>query len=52
MVIERLPILDKMLEVNKQIANFKLSEGYSAETSGGIFCMVEKDKVKDFVAEH
>ena len=34
------------------ILYFRLVEGYSAETSGGIFCMIEKDKVKDFVREH
>ena len=27
-------------------------KGYSAETSGGIFCMIDPSKVKDFVREH
>ena len=27
-------------------------KGYSAETSGGIFCMIEPSKVNDFVKEH
>jgi selenide,water dikinase len=38
--------------INKHVLNFKLTEGYSAETSGGIFCMIEPSKVKDFVRDH
>lgn len=38
--------------INNNVLNFKLLEGYSAETSGGIFCMISRDKVKDFMKEH
>jgi len=31
--------------------DFKVMEGYSAETSGGIFAIIEEDKAKDFMAE-
>jgi len=31
--------------------DFKVTEGYSAETSGGIFTIIEADKAKDFMAE-
>jgi len=31
--------------------DFKLREGYSAETSGGILTMLDPAKAKDFVAE-
>lgn len=31
--------------------DFKVKEGYSAETSGGIFTMIAPDKVNDFIAE-
>jgi len=27
-------------------------QGFAAETSGGIFCMIEPSKVRDFVNEH
>lgn len=33
------------------LPDFKVMEGYSAETSGGILCMLPPDKAKDFVAE-
>jgi selenide,water dikinase len=38
--------------INNNVQNFKLLEGYSAETSGGILTMLEKSKVKDFINEH
>lgn len=31
---------------------YRLLQGFAAETSGGIFCMIEPFKVKDFVTEH
>jgi len=31
--------------------NFKLREGYSAETSGGILTMLDPTKARDFIAE-
>jgi GDP-D-mannose dehydratase len=40
-----------MAEINNKVLNFGLLTGYSAETSGGIFCMLKKDKVKDFINE-
>ena len=46
-----MPILDKMVDINNDVLNFKLLEGYSAETSGGILCMVEKNMAKDFIKE-
>lgn len=51
-MIHSLPIIDKMDVINNNILNFKLTSGYSAETSGGIFCMIEPSKVNDFVKEH
>jgi hypothetical protein len=41
-----------MEHINNNILNFKLTAGYSAETSGGIFAMISPDKVNDFVREH
>lgn len=37
--------------INEHIRDFKLTKGYSAETSGGILCMIKKEKLKDFMNE-
>lgn len=52
LVIHSLPIIDKMHIKFDQMHDFKVTQGWSAETSGGILCMVDKDKTKDFMAEH
>jgi len=52
MIIHTMPIIDKMDEVNQHVLNFKLTQGYSAETSGGLFVMMDPMRVKDFVKEH
>ena len=51
LVFHSLPIISRMLEKVEGMPDFKVSEGYSAETSGGILTMLEADKAKDFVAE-
>lgn len=51
LVIERLPVLAGMSKVIEGMPDFKLTQGYSAETSGGIMTMLEPAKAKDFVAE-
>ena len=51
-IIHSLPIIDKMDVINNNILNFRLIAGYSAETSGGILCMIDPSKVEDFVREH
>ena len=43
--IHSLPILHGMTDINSEVFNFKLTEGYSAETSGGLMIMVPPDKV-------
>ena len=51
-IIHTLPVLKGMYKLDKTKArNFKFEEGYSAETSGGLFICLEKEKVKDFVEE-
>ena len=49
--IEKLPILDGMEEINDKVFNFKLLEGYSAETSGGLFLMCPPDKANLFMED-
>uniref|UniRef100_A0A1X7VYW3 Uncharacterized protein n=1 Tax=Amphimedon queenslandica TaxID=400682 RepID=A0A1X7VYW3_AMPQE len=54
-VIHSLPILDHMDVVALKAAdnglNFKLREGFSAETSGGLVVILSKDQVKLFCKE-
>jgi selenide,water dikinase len=52
MIIHTLPLIDKMREVNDKILNFKLTDGYSAETSGGLFVMVDPTRVDGFIRDH
>jgi len=51
-IIERLPVLADIAQLDKKIVNFKLAEGFSAETSGGLLICLEKEKVKDFIDEY
>ncbi len=52
MIIHTLPLIDKMREVNDNILNFKLTEGYSAETSGGLLIMLDPTLVDGFIRDH
>ena len=52
MIIHTLPLIDKMQEVNDSILNFKLTAGYSAETSGGLFVMLDPTRVDGFIRDH
>lgn len=38
--------------INKEILNFKLLDGYSAETSGGLFIMLPPETAQDYIKEH
>ena len=51
LVIERLPILAGMHNKVDSMPDFKVTQGYSAETSGGIMTMINPTKASDFVAE-
>jgi len=46
MHITHLPIIDGMEKINDSVFNFRLTEGYSAETSGGLLMMIAPDKAK------
>jgi selenide, water dikinase len=52
LIIHSLPVIDKMHLKFDNMPNFRVTEGFSAETSGGILCMVDKQNAGDFVAEH
>lgn len=49
--IESLPVISNMADINSEVMDFKLLEGYSAETSGGLLIMVPPERVNDFMAE-
>ena len=38
-----------MLKIDKIVNNFRLIEGYSAETSGGLLVCLPKDQADSFV---
>ena len=51
LIIDRLPVIEHMEQKIEGMPDFKVREGYSAETSGGIFAMVDAMKAEDFVKE-
>ena len=50
--IHSLPVIADMGIINDNVMDFNLKGGTSAETSGGIMCMMPKEKVDDFMREH
>lgn len=48
-MIHSLPIFKNVVKFDKIVHNFKLVEGYSAETSGGLLICMEKSNATDFV---
>lgn len=47
-----LPIINKMELKIDGMPDFAVAKGWSAETSGGILCMIPKEKAKGFMQEH
>ena len=41
-----------MKEINEHIFNFRLTLGYSAETSGGLLVILDPTQVEGFIKEH
>ncbi len=50
-VINLLPIFPKIDLINQNVFNFKLAEGYSAETSGGLLLAIDKEDSQNYVTE-
>ena len=50
MELTNLPIIEGMTDVEKTM-NFKLTEGYSAETSGGLMLFIDPKAAPEFQAE-
>lgn len=40
-----------MAKVNSECFDFQLTKGFSAETSGGLLCLIKADKAADFIKE-
>ena len=40
-----------MDKIDKNVFNFRLTEGYSAETSGGLLMMIPPDRVQSLQSE-
>lgn len=49
--IHTLPVIKNMIKVEKEVKLFKLLEGYSAETSGGLFVALSSDCAQQFIDE-
>lgn len=49
-IIKNINKIDNFLIENKMI-NFKLKQGFSAETSGGLLIMLPKENANDFIRE-
>lgn len=49
--INTLPVIAKTDLIEKNIQDFKLAKGYSAETSGGLMCMIKEKDVQNFQSD-
>ncbi len=49
--IDKLPIIAYMDKINLFALNFKLDQGYSAETSGGLLIAIERSQASQFIQE-
>mgnify|MGYP000008000310 CR=1 FL=1 len=51
LVIDTLPVLKGLAALDKQVRDFKLKEGFSAETSGGLLIMVPRESSQEFLED-
>ena len=49
--IESLPLIRHTEKINKEVHNFELTDGWSAETSGGLLIAVDPNFSKEFINE-
>lgn len=50
-VIDNLPVIKNMAKIDNIVANYKFTQGLSAETSGGLLVCLPKEAAKDFIKE-
>ena len=46
-----MPVIEKTDLINENVMDFKLLDGFSAETSGGLLIMMPEDNAQDFQKE-
>jgi len=51
LVLEALPVFNKMHLAVDGMHDFGVMKGYSAETSGGILCIISADKADDYIKD-
>jgi len=51
LVIDKLPVLADLACLDKIARDFRLREGVSAETSGGILLVIAKEHAQNFIIE-
>ncbi len=51
LIIDRIPVIAGMHTKVEGMPDFKVTQGYSAETSGGIMTMVDASVASDFMSE-
>lgn len=49
--LHTLPIIKKMVDVEKKVQLFKLLQGFSAETSGGLLVCLPAENAENFINE-
>ena len=49
--IDTLPIIRGLYKIEKVVRDFKIKEGFAAETSGGLAICIGKDKAKLLMSE-
>lgn len=47
-IIDKLPLIANMLQIEGKARNFRIEEGTSAETSGGLLLGISPDRVQQF----
>jgi len=52
LVISKLPLLNDIYKLDKIARNFRLTEGLSAETSGGLLICLKKETVSNFISDY
>jgi selenide, water dikinase len=50
-IINNLPTIRGMASIDNTVKNYKLREGLSAETSGGLLICLSKENAKSFIKE-
>ncbi|KAL4441604.1 hypothetical protein ABPG74_021536 [Tetrahymena malaccensis] len=51
LVIDNLPIIKNMARIDNTVKDYRLKQGFSAETSGGLLICLPKQNAKDFIQE-